>query len=42
MKIAVLLLYLTAYGILSVYLVVDAAHSFHYLMWSVFSFSVAL
>lgn len=29
MQIAVLLLHLTAYGILSVYLVVDAAHSFH-------------
>lgn len=29
MKIAVLLLYLTAYGILSVYLLVDAAHSSH-------------
>lgn len=29
MKIAVLLLYLTAYGIFSVNLVVDAAHRFH-------------
>lgn len=32
MKIAVLLLNLTAYGILPVYLVVDAAHSFHCLV----------